>query len=388
MKILITNHSLESLGGTERAVIEIATALKLRGHEVVACSTQVGEAGRLIKEISIPVIRNPFETSFKPDVIHGQHHLDAMRALAAFPNTPAIYHAHGYFPWVEDVPVHPRITHYIGMSDLIIERLLINQKYTKAKYLTLSNWFDDTRFIKVRKPEKTPKKALLYLKSFNRSSQTAQQLVQVFKKNKIDLDINREGFITASPELLLNQYDIVLAAGKSAVEAIASGCAVLPISENNCLEWVNPHNFETLRRQNFSPFSYSPPFNFEQIDQWLKAYSASDTEWVTRKIRAENSLSQRAQALEQVYLESIEIHSQQNDLYSQKLEQELHAYANYLQNVMPLVREHGKLSLEKLELQHQLLSLNQQLQSLEKSYSMQITKPLRWLNQWRRQLFP
>ena len=96
MKILITNNTLANLGGSEWVVIELAKTLISRGHEVAACSSQIGEAGSLLRGMSVPTIPDPLVSPFKPDVIHGQHHLDTMRALCAFPDVPAIYHCHGY----------------------------------------------------------------------------------------------------------------------------------------------------------------------------------------------------------------------------------------------------------------------------------------------------
>jgi hypothetical protein len=77
---------------------ELGRALASRGHQVAACSSQIGEAGSMLKGMAIPVIIDPFNSPFKPDVIHGQHHLDSMRALFAFPDVPTIYHCHGYLP--------------------------------------------------------------------------------------------------------------------------------------------------------------------------------------------------------------------------------------------------------------------------------------------------
>ena len=76
----------------------------------------------MLKGMSIPVIPDPCHSPFKPDVIHGQHHLDTMRALCAFPDSPAIYHCHGYLPWVEEAPLYPRILYCVGMCSIVSDR--------------------------------------------------------------------------------------------------------------------------------------------------------------------------------------------------------------------------------------------------------------------------
>lgn len=416
MKILITNNTLQNLGGSEWVVIELARALVARGHQVVACSSQIGEAGRLIKESGITVINNPFDTPFQPDVIHGQHHLDTMRAIAAFPNTPAIYHYHGYFPWVEDAPFHPRITHYLGMCELLTEKLRVNADTGSAQILTFNNWFDDTRFKYPRVSQKTPKKALFYFRAFNRQSSIAQKLVEIFKLNGIELDLNVEGNSTPEPELVLNEYDIVLASGRSAIEAMASGCAVIPVSDKACLDFVNLQNFEEFQKQNFSPLSFTPNFNIQNINDILQQYNVNDVQLVTKKIRQENNLSNRVIEFENIYLDSIQRFKQKIINESIDSHVELLAFSKYIQTIMPLVREYEKLKYENLEifnlkleneelhalklenqqfrklseinqdLQHRNILLTNELNRVNQSFSMRLTKPMRKLNQFRLKL--
>jgi hypothetical protein len=386
MKILITNHSLESLGGTERSVIELAKELKKRGHEVVACSSQIGEAGRMMKESAMTVIKNPFETTFKPDLIHGQHHLDAMRAIAAFPNTPAIYYCHGYFPWVEDAPYHPRITHYLGMCDSITEKMKVNTRISSTEYVTVSNWFDDSRFKYAREPQKTPKKALFFHRSFDRQSSFAQELVKVFKTNGIELDLNLATHSSNTPELILNQYDIVLASGRSAIEAMAAGCAVMPVSDQAILEFVNLDNFEVYKKQNFSPLASTPHFNIQYISDCIQKYDAHQVKLVCQKIRSENTLTQTAIQLEKIYIESINKFNEARNRQVNNLENELEAFSKYIQTIMPLVREHGKLTIENQALKNKNDLMNQEIQRVHQSFSMRLTKPIRLINQWRLKL--
>lgn len=386
MKILITNHSLENLGGTERSVIELARALQARGHDVVACSSQIGEAGRLIKEKSISVISSPLDSPFQPDVIHGQHHLDTMRAIAAFPNTPVIYHHHGFFPWVEDPPFHPRITHYLCMCEVLTEKLRINGTKYAPQYLILNNWFDDYSFVYPKKPQKIPKKALLYNRTFNKDSNIAKKFVEIFKNNGIELDLNPLNNYTETPELLLKDYDIVLAAGKSAVEAMATGCAVMPVSDQSCLDFISLKNFDEYKKQNFSPLAYSPSFNIQVINDWIQNYDASQVELVCQKIRSENSISHTATRLEKIYAESIDHFNKDIKQHLISLESELEAFSKYIQTIMPLVREHGKLTLENRALEIKNAHMKLEIQRVHQSFSMRITQPLRWLNQQRIQL--
>jgi hypothetical protein len=339
MNILITNNTLAALGGSEWVVVELARALSSRGHQVAACSSQIAEAGTMLKGMSIPVIPDPLDSPFKPDVIHGQHHLDTMRALCAFPDVPAIYHCHGYLPWVEDPQVHPRILYYVGMSSVVSERIRFSLGLSNRDVMTIPNWVDLARFRFVRDPRDRPQKALLYLRSFDRNSWHASQLCQAFKSMDIKLDLWLPQGETRAPEVALCQYDVALTSGRSAIEAMASGCAVLPISPSACLDLVDLNNFDLFQSQNFSPRLNTGQFDAEAIAQAISSYDPERVKAVTEFVRSKCTLNAAAEALESLYGRTVEDFRGQYPLPSAGFTDELHAMANYIQFLMPMVRD-------------------------------------------------
>jgi hypothetical protein len=386
MKILITNNTLATLGGSEWVVVELARALASRGHQVAACSSQIAEAGSMLKGMSIPVILDPFNSPFTPDVIHGQHHLDTMRALCAFPDVPAIYHCHGYLPWVEDPPVHPRILYYVGMSSVISDRICSSLGLPDQHVMTVPNWVDLDRFRFVRNPPHKPQKALLYLRSFDRNSWHASQLYQAFASMDIKLDLELPQGETRAPEVVLCQYDIVLASGRSALEAMASGCAVLPISSSACLDLVDLNNFDLFQSQNFSPRLNTGQFNAESIAHAISSYDPARVKAVTAAIRSKCTLSAAVDALESLYVRTVEGFRDRYPLPPAGLTNELHAMANYIQFLMPMVRDRERLLVENNDI-HQVIALKEQtITALHRCNSMRITKPIRVISDLLRRL--
>jgi hypothetical protein len=358
MKILITNNSLDFLAGSEWVVIELAKALVSRGHQVAACSSQIGEAGSLLREMSIPAIRHPLDSPFKPDIIHGQHHLDVMRALNAFHDVPAIYHCHGYLPWVEEPPVHPRILSYAGMCSVISDRIRLSLGLPDQSVITVPNWVDLDRFRFVRNPVLVPKKALLYLRGFNRNSWHASQLCQAFDAMGIKLDLWLPQGDTRASEVVLPEYDIVLAAGRSAIEAMACGCALLPISQTACLDFVDPLNFYSFQNQNFSPRLNTGHFTAGSVIKTLESYDPNRVAAVSAMIRSECSLDNAVDSLEPLYLKTVDEFRKKPDISSSALiKREFHAVANYIQSIMPLVRDRERLLAENHELESRVAGL-------------------------------
>ncbi|MEL7155982.1 MAG: hypothetical protein AAFN30_05210, partial [Actinomycetota bacterium] len=112
MRLLFTNHQLTHYTGTELFVREITTALKSRGYEVAAFSTRLGKVAEEIRAANIPVVDDPAKIPFTPDLIHGQHYLESLAALLAFPETPALFHRHSNGRWQEVPLQHPRVLRY------------------------------------------------------------------------------------------------------------------------------------------------------------------------------------------------------------------------------------------------------------------------------------
>lgn len=113
MKILFTQHGLVNPGGTELFVAEITPALRARGHEVAVYAGEAGEPAERLRNRGIVVVTDPRDCPWRPDIIHGQHRIHALKALAAFPSCPAVLHLHGLLPFLEKPFIHPRIGLYL-----------------------------------------------------------------------------------------------------------------------------------------------------------------------------------------------------------------------------------------------------------------------------------
>lgn len=111
MKILFTNHRLKERGGSELFTAEVTTELLHRGHEIAIFSTVGGPIAEGLRAAGLTVIEDPAACPFTPDLIHSQHHLETMAALTAWPHAPGLYFLHGYGPWEERPPLHPRLLH-------------------------------------------------------------------------------------------------------------------------------------------------------------------------------------------------------------------------------------------------------------------------------------
>ncbi|MEM8955172.1 MAG: hypothetical protein AAGD22_13555, partial [Verrucomicrobiota bacterium] len=103
------------------------------------------------------------------------------------------------------------------------------------------------------------------------------------------------------PEELLPKYDLVFAAGRTAIEAMACGCAVIPIAVDKSGRLICPRTFETSQKVNFSSRKQYPLIRKDLVIRQIKRYNADDAVVVTRRTRAELGTDTTCDRLEALY---------------------------------------------------------------------------------------
>ena len=288
MRILITVRQLIGRGGSELFTIEVATELSRRGHEVAVYCPRVGDwvGAQIMFSGGVWVKERLNELPWKPDVIHGQHHMQAITALSYFEAVPAIYYCHGIHPWVERVPLNPRIRNYIMTCQWMVVPVSMEFGIPRDRITVIPNFVDTRRFSHVRRPPDRFRRALL----FGNHSFPEDEMQPLERACGVaGLSLEKIGFWHLNPqprpELLLPEYDVVFAIGRCALEAIACGCAVITIIPGQAGELVTKENFDNWVYSNFSPRYYScaDRVNEEWLLKQLQKYSAENAGEVTAR---------------------------------------------------------------------------------------------------------
>ena len=335
MRVLITNNRLDLRGGAEAFVRDFASGLQSRGHQVMAYSSDPGQLPRMMEQDGIPVTTDPRGLDFRPDIIHAQHHLDAMTALACLPGVPAIYHCHGAV-WRETPPAHPRILRYIAMSRTLKERMMIEGNLRDEQIDVVLNGVDLTRFRAVRAIPERPAR-VLFFNSYHHPDSPTVAAARTASEN-LGLQFQTLGWqfgkSTPRPEEHLLLHDIVFASGRSAIEAMACGCAVMVLGRNTCAGLVTPENFGRLRDVNFSAAANLPPPDAGELAREMAAFDANAVEEVTRSIRKFSDSGKMVDRILAIYEEVIS----ENPSPSPDPVVEMAAMADYLRRLVPLVK--------------------------------------------------
>ncbi len=295
LRILMTNNMLASRAGSELYLRDLALALVRRGHFPVAYSPELGDVAEELRKLTIPVIDDLSQMTVAPDVIHGQHHHETMTATLRYPNVPAVFICHGWAPWQEIPPAYPTIMKYVAVDDLCRERLLTTHGTSPDAITTLYNFVDLRRFHRVRNLPQTPKSALIFSNYAPGVSDAIRSACARCGIEKVDIVGTNSGNAVSQPEDILADYDIVFAKARAAIEAMASGCAVIVTDYAGLAGMVTTENMERLRRLNFGVRSMqSDILTSEAVQSALERFDADDARLVTEWIRKDADLETAA----------------------------------------------------------------------------------------------
>ncbi|MBI2358502.1 MAG: glycosyltransferase [Deltaproteobacteria bacterium] len=307
LKVLITNITLATRTGTEVYVRDLALGLLRRGHKPIVYSTHLGGIARELRAKTVPVLEDLTQVSATPDIIHGHHLPETMMALLQFPGVPGIFFCHDWSAWHDVPPRFPRILRYVAVDDTCLDRLILEHGVAQEKARVILNFVDLERF-KPRGPlPERPKRALVFSNQASERTHLSATR-QACSQASITLDIigASTGTSVTHPEEVLGHYDLVFAKGKSALEALSVGAAVILCDAAGAGPMVTTAELERLRRLNFGIRALQKPVRADVLAEEISRYNAEDSQEVSRKIRASAGLETALDELIALYDEVTE----------------------------------------------------------------------------------
>lgn len=300
--ILFTNNALAARAGSETYVRDVALALLRRGHRPIAFSLVLGKIADELRRATVPVIDDLSRLGSPPDIIHGHHHLETLIAALTFPETPIVHFCHGWVPW-EEMPLrHPSVARYVAVDEVCLDRLVHEEGIAPDRIDVLHNFVDLDRFTPRAPLPPAPQRALVY--SNHATADGYPRIIgAACAAAGIALDIVGEahGNPTDSPETLLQDYDLVFAKGRAALEALTVGCAVILADAAGSGPFVTDANFDRLRSRNFGIRELQNPHDVAWYGREIAAYAACDAACVSARARASAGLESAVDRLLAIY---------------------------------------------------------------------------------------
>lgn len=304
MRILFTNIEMELRSGTLIVVRDFALTMQRRGHAVAVYSTQLGEPSNELAAEGIEVVDDLGALTAPPDVIHGHHNVPAFVAMATFPECPAIWFCHSLDEF-DRAPRLGMIWRYVAV-DLTRRQFLIECGAPPDRVEILHNAVDLARVPPRAAPlPATPKTAL----AFSKHSGHMPSLLAACRGLGIQFAALGKGAgeIVANPEQTMVRNDIVFATGRSAIEALCAGCAVIVADGRGLLGMVTTRNYRVMRNNNFGSGAAVlwREATHPALVSEIRRYDPADAAEVTARIRADADLEVAANRVEQLYREAV-----------------------------------------------------------------------------------
>jgi hypothetical protein len=299
LTILITNIAFAFRSGTEIVVDQIARGLNARGHRPIVFAPHVGgplTAG--LRRGGIAVVDRLANVGCTPDIIHGQHNVTTVMALAAFPRTPALFSCHDYDAPKDRAPLAPRIRRFLAADDACRERLM-RDGVPRDRIKVVYNAVDLDQYRRRGPLPRRAERALVLTKGAEhlavvRSAAAASGLA-------LDELGSGAGAVVDDLPARLSAYDIVIATARMAKEAIAAGCAVVVCDHRGFAGLATTGTLADWRRHNFGRRILAQPTTEGRLADAFARYDAEDAARVTAVVRAEDNLDSHVDRLERIY---------------------------------------------------------------------------------------
>lgn len=305
MNILWTNHGLARPGGTEIVTRDYVPELARRGHRVEVLTSRPGAIADELRSQGITVHETPATLGGGFDLIHGQHYLETTVALAALPGVPALFFCHGNPDrgWIEQPVIHPRCLRLITNCDNLAHHLARTLPMPREDIGVVGNGYDPLRFPAARPVPAELRRALFFHNTLTRDSPEWQVALQACRQGGIELDAIGSGFgnPVADPERVLPEYDLVFAFGRSAMESIVSGCAVVLIGLQRSAGLVGIDDLEALDRSNFTRGRRILEVTSEAIAADLRAWQPAAAVALAAAVRERFTVAAMVDLLEREY---------------------------------------------------------------------------------------
>jgi hypothetical protein len=300
MNILITALELESHSGVPLYTRDIALELRRQGHATEIYTLKKGAVAQELHAAGISVTDNPMQIHIQPDIIHGQHRVSTLIALKQFRTTPALFICHNHTFWGDDAPLHPHILMYLGVSRVCMEKLK-HDGIPENTIFFLANFVDIHRFVPRSPLPQKPSRALVFSNYANDETHLPFVREACYQAG-LDLDVAgmKTNFVE-NPEKILGNYDIVFAKAKAAIEAMATGVAVILCDFCGVGPMVTLKDFDSLRLMNFGFQALTKPFDARTLLAEIARYNPEDAIKVRDRIRSEANLEAAAKNLISLY---------------------------------------------------------------------------------------
>jgi hypothetical protein len=276
--------TLSGRTGPEIVTRDIALRLLRGGHFPIVYTRALGPLADELRSAGVPVVDEIGAIVEVPDVIHGHHNAPLAVAVARFPDVPALFVCHDFNAWHDSPPHLPSIRRYVAVDRGVVERFSAESGIAANRVTTMLDAVDLERYPRrLRAMPERPIRALAYVKHTSHVEAIAAACAA--RGIRLVVAGTAAGKQLDAPEDILPFYDLVFASGLGALEAMASGCAVIVCDARGLAGFVTPAAFERWRPFNFGVRTLTRRVTERALTAEIDAYDPADAAAVTTIVR-------------------------------------------------------------------------------------------------------
>lgn len=305
LRVLVTNLTIAGHRGARSVTRDLLTGLLRAGHRPMLYTRALGPLADELRRNSIPVTDDIATLGEAPDIIHGQHYSVTTLAIARFPTVPAIFVCHDFLAWHDAPPLLPQVRRWAAISDGFRDRLTVEGGVDPAAARVVLNAVDLDRYQPGPPLPEKPRRALAFAK--NLEHLPAVQAACAAAGLELEVVGGAVGKVI-KPWDVMGGHDLVFASALTAIEALATGRAVVVCDGRGLAGMVDPERYPQWRRENFGLRLLRQPLTAEAIGAEIARYDAQAAARVSAQVRAECGMPQWIAAWEALYGEAMSDH--------------------------------------------------------------------------------
>ena len=286
--------------------MELAQGFVRRGHEVVVFSPQLGDSAAQLIQQGVTVTDRLDQLEFEPEIIHGNHSVDLVQGLVAFPDVPGIFVCHNPDNWICSPPDISRVRAFVSVDRVGSERIAHELPRVRESVRIVHNAVDLECYHPRQPLPRGPKTALV----LSKFSGCLPVIRAACAQAGLDVEAVGPGVDFEVDDLprRLRNVDIVFATARMAIEAMAVGCAVILVDDRGLAGLVTDDVVNDWREDNFGRRLLTREVTVDALVHEILRYDATVGALVAANVRSNNSLDRALSSYETIYMEAIGCH--------------------------------------------------------------------------------
>jgi hypothetical protein len=275
MKILLATNALSHTGGSETYLLTVAFALERLGHEAGNYTLEPGEMSELANQSGLRVAVSDQQLDDGYDAIIGQDGVTSYALAERYPSARHLFVAHSADFALQYPPQLPgTVGAVVAFNDRVAGRL--ESLAHCPRLIRLRQPIDTWRFTaRIPLPPRPTSLTVLSNYPYGERLEIVRRAARERGMSFSVVGRSEGGEPTLTPEEALRRSDVVLALGRSALEAMACGCAVYVFGHFAADGWVTQDSYQAFERDGFASLATERTVDTDALCADLANYDAA-----------------------------------------------------------------------------------------------------------------